>query len=86
MNTTIAPFRLDGAPLRLDGNRPKSEVEYSTSAQDLDEVANKALRLLEEEDDGAFITFGDGDEWVLIYDETVGWHMTPLDFFPPEVL
>ena len=83
MNTTIAPSR-------LDGSRPKSEVVYTTSAQDFDEVANKALRLLEEEDDGAVITFGDGEKWVLIYDLDHGWQMDPLgpaprNFLAPEV-
>lgn len=72
MNTTISPFR-------FDGSRPKSEVVYTTSAQDFDEVVNKTLRLLEEEDDGAVITFGDGNQWRLIYDEYCGWTIDEVD-------
>ena len=82
MNTTITPFRLkDDSSL---------EVVYTTSAQDFDEVANKALQLLEEEDSGAVITFGDGEKWLLVYDETTGWSMDPLgpapiNFLAPSV-
>lgn len=70
MMTTITPFRLS--------DDSTTAVVYTTSAQDFDEVANKALRLLEDEDDGATITFGDGDKWLLIYDETTGWSMEPV--------
>jgi len=70
MMTTITPFRLSDDSI--------TTVVYTTSAQDFDEVANKALRLLEDEDDGATITFGDGDKWLLIYDETTGWSMEPV--------
>lgn len=70
MMTTIAPFRLS--------DDASNEVVYTTSAYDFTEVANKALSLLEEEDDGALITFGDGDQWLLIYDETMGWQMDPM--------
>ena len=85
MKTTIAPFR-------LDGSRPMMtlDVVFTTSAQDFDEVTNRAMCLLEEGDDGALITFGDGFRWVLIFDLDLGWQMDPLDpeprnFLAPEV-
>jgi hypothetical protein len=48
------------------------------------------MQLLEEDDDGALITFGDGFRWVLIFDLDLGWQMDPLDpeprnFLAPEV-
>lgn len=78
MNTTISPFRLS--------DDASNEVVYTTSMQDFDEVANHALRLLEEEDAGAVITFGDGEKWLLIYDETMGWQMDPLGPAPRNFL
>lgn len=78
MNTTIAPFRLS--------DDSSHEVVYTTSMQDFDEVANHALRLLEEDDHGALITFGDGEKWLLVYDDTTGWSMDPLDPAPRNFL
>lgn len=78
MMTTIAPFRLS--------DDDSTTVVYTTSMSDFDEVANHALRLLEEEDEGALITFGDGDKWLLIYDQTMGWQMDPVGPAPRNFL